>query len=56
MDAKRVDGHVEVTVRHDGDVDRVRDVVAELGLPLFRLSNRLRSLDEVFLRRASGES
>jgi hypothetical protein len=30
----------------------VRDAVAELGLPLHRLTSRLTSLDEVFLDRA----
>ena len=42
------DGTVEVTVASDADLDVVRDVVAELGLPLHRLTNRLTSLDEVF--------
>ncbi len=47
-----VDGLVEVTVNGDADLDAVRDVIAELGLPLHRLTNRLTSLDEVFLDRA----
>jgi ABC-2 type transport system ATP-binding protein len=42
---------VEVTVTGDGDLDRVRDVVAEMGLPLYRLTNRLTSLDDVFVHR-----
>jgi ABC-2 type transport system ATP-binding protein len=46
------DGLVEVTIDGDVDLDAVRDVVAELGLPLYRLSTRLTTLDEVFLRRA----
>jgi ABC-2 type transport system ATP-binding protein len=46
------DGTVEVTTDGDHHVDIVRDVVAELGLPLYRLSTRLTSLDEVFLRHA----
>jgi ABC-2 type transport system ATP-binding protein len=46
------DGVVDVTIEHDGDLDRLRDTIAELGLPLYRLSTRLTSLDEVFLRRA----
>jgi ABC-2 type transport system ATP-binding protein len=50
-----VDGMVEATVDSDDHMDEIRDVVAELGLPLFRLSTRLTSLDEVFLRR-SGEA
>lgn len=48
------DGVVEVTVAADDHLDVLRDVIAERGLPLYRLSTRLTSLDEVFLRRASG--
>jgi hypothetical protein len=44
-----------VTVDGDADLDRLRDVIAELGLPLYRLSTRLTSLDEVFFSHA-GES
>jgi ABC-2 type transport system ATP-binding protein len=40
---------VEVTVRSDDDLDAIRDAVAELGLPLHRLSSRAGSLDEAFL-------
>jgi ABC-2 type transport system ATP-binding protein len=47
-----VDELVEVTVTGDADLDALRDVIAELGLPLHRLTNRLTSLDEVFLDRA----
>ena len=36
----------------DDDIDTVRDAVAELGLPLHRMTTRLTSLDEVFLDRA----
>ncbi len=50
------DGLVEVTIEGDDHMDVVRDVVAELGLPLYRLSTRLTSLDEVFLRRAGSAS
>ena len=39
--AARVDGFVEVEIRDDDDLDRVRDVVASLGLPLYRLTTRL---------------
>lgn len=46
-------GEVEVAVRRDEDLDVIRDVVAELGLPLHRLSTRAATLDEVFLRKAS---
>ena len=45
-------GLVEVQVQGDGDIDAVRDAVAELGLPLHRMTTRLTSLDEVFLDRA----
>jgi ABC-2 type transport system ATP-binding protein len=50
------DGLVEVTIEGDEHMDLVRDVVAELGLPLYRLSTRLTSLDEVCLRRAGSAS
>jgi ABC-2 type transport system ATP-binding protein len=46
------DALVEVTIDGDHDLDAVRDVVAELGLPLYRLSTRLTTLDDVFLRSA----
>ena len=45
-------GIVEVEMAGDEHLDTLRDVIAELGLPLYRLSTRLASLDEVFLRRA----
>jgi ABC-2 type transport system ATP-binding protein len=45
-------GTVDVEVAGDADLDRVRDAVAELGLPLHRMSTRLSSLDEVFIDRA----
>ena len=48
------DGHLEVTVTGDADLDVIRDTVAELELPLLRLATRLTSLDEVFVGRASG--
>ncbi len=50
------DGLVDITVDSDADMDTVRDVIAELGLPLYRLSTRLTSLDDVFLSRAGGGS
>ena len=50
--AVAVDDVVEATVGDDAQMDLVRDVVAEMGLPLFRLSTRLRSLDEAFVRRS----
>ena len=53
MTAEVVDDVVEVAVNGDESLDRVRDTVAELGLPLYRLGSRLTSLDEVFLRQAT---
>ena len=47
-----VDGRVEAVVEGGDQLDVVRDVIAELGLPLYRLGSRLTSLDEVFLQRA----
>ena len=55
LTARVVDDLVDVTIDGDDDLDRVRDLVADLGLPLHRLTTRSTSLDEVFLRRA-GES
>jgi ABC-2 type transport system ATP-binding protein len=52
MNAAVVDSTVEVTVAAEGDVDAIRDAIADLGLPLHRLSNRFRSLDDVFLTAA----
>ncbi|HVF15238.1 MAG TPA: ABC transporter ATP-binding protein [Acidimicrobiales bacterium] len=42
---------LEVTVTGDTDLDIIRDVVADLGLALHRLTNRLTSLDDVFAHR-----
>jgi ABC-2 type transport system ATP-binding protein len=50
------DGAVEVTIGGSHDLDVLRDVIADLGLPLYRLTSRLTSLDEVFLRHARAES
>ncbi len=49
------DGLVEVTVEGNRQMDLLLDVVAEQGLPLYRLSTRLTSLDEVFLRLAGSQ-
>src|SRR5262245_60734303 len=49
-------GLVDVTINGDDDLDLLRDLIADLGLPLYRLSTRLTSLDEVFLRRAEDAS
>jgi ABC-2 type transport system ATP-binding protein len=43
---------LEVTVTGDADLDTIRDVVADLDLPLHRLTNRLTSLDDAFVHRA----
>jgi len=53
LTAVAAEGLVEVTVDGDDQMDTVRDIVADLGLPLYRLTTRLTSLDEVFLRRAA---
>ena len=50
------DGVVEVAIEGDADLDAVRDVVAALELPLYRLSTRLTTLDEVFVRRAGSST
>jgi ABC-2 type transport system ATP-binding protein len=46
------DGLVEVEVGADEDLDALRNLIAQLELPLYRLSTRVTSLDEVFLSRA----
>jgi ABC-2 type transport system ATP-binding protein len=43
---------LEVVVAGDADLDAIRDLVAELDLPLHRLTNRLTSLDDAFVHRA----
>src|SRR5205814_9499583 len=53
MQAEAVEGLVNVTVSNDNDLDRIRDVVVEMGLPLYRLGSRLTSLAEVFFERAA---
>jgi len=52
LTAAEVNGLVEVQGADDAALDVVRDVVADLGLPLHRLTSGLTSLDEVFLSRA----
>jgi ABC-2 type transport system ATP-binding protein len=52
LTATVVNGLIEVAVRGDDDIDVVRDLVADLGLPLNRMATRLTSLDDVFLSRA----
>ncbi len=46
------DGVVQVDVRSENDLDVIRDTIAELGLPLHRLSSAVGSLDDVFAREA----
>ncbi|CAN5214014.1 ABC transporter ATP-binding protein [soil metagenome] len=46
------DGTVDVVMAADAHTDVVRDVLAELALPLHRMSSGLTSLDEVFLAEA----
>jgi ABC-2 type transport system ATP-binding protein len=52
VSAVAADGLVEVTVDGEHHMDTLRDVISDLGLPLYRLTTRLTSLDEVFLRLA----
>jgi ABC-2 type transport system ATP-binding protein len=56
LSATADDGVVEVTVGGDDQLDQLRDAVADLGLPLYRLSTRLTSLDDVFLRLAGSSA
>jgi ABC-2 type transport system ATP-binding protein len=56
LSATVVEGFVEVTVDGDVDMDTVRDTIAELQLPLYKLSSHLTSLDDVFLRQAGDTS
>jgi ABC-2 type transport system ATP-binding protein len=53
LQAEAAEDVVQVTVSSDDDLDVIRDVVADLGLPLYRLGSRLTSLDEVFFERAA---
>jgi len=50
--AVAADGVVEVEMSADEDLDLLRNVIAQLELPLYRLSTRVTSLDEVFLHRS----
>jgi ABC-2 type transport system ATP-binding protein len=52
LPAAVANGYVEVAIDGDAQIDVLRDVIADLGLPLYRLTSRLTSLDEVFLERA----
>jgi ABC-2 type transport system ATP-binding protein len=54
--AVAIDGVLDVTIESAEQLDVVRNVIAELGLPLWRLSTRLTSLDEVFRRHAEDRS
>ena len=53
LSAVASEGTVDVQVQDDADVDRVRDAIADLGLPLHRMTSRATSLDDVFLDKAS---
>ena len=44
---------VEVAVHDDMQLDALRDVIADLGVPLYALATRLTSLDDVFLKLAA---
>jgi len=50
--ASIVNGLVQIQIGDDADTDLVRDLVADLGLPLHRMAARHTSLDDVFLDRA----
>ncbi len=50
--AVAAEGVVEIEISNDDELDVVRDQIARLELPLYRLSTRVTSLDEVFLHRA----
>ena len=52
LDAREADGVVEVTIDDEADLDTIRDALADLELPLHRLTTGLGSLDEVFLRQS----
>jgi ABC-2 type transport system ATP-binding protein len=52
LPAVAADGVVEVEIIGDEDLDVLRNLIAQLELPLYRLSTRVTSLDEVFLHRA----
>jgi ABC-type uncharacterized transport system ATPase subunit len=56
LPAVTTDGLVEVEIGSDADLDALRDLIAQLELPLYRLSTRVTSLDEVFLHRAEESS
>jgi len=53
LTATETAGRVDVAIDGEADIDVVRDAVAELGLPLHRMTTRLTSLDDVFLSRAA---
>jgi ABC-2 type transport system ATP-binding protein len=52
LQAVAAEGVVEVEISNDNEIDMLRDCIAQLALPLYRLSTRVTSLDEVFLHRA----
>ena len=52
FDARWDEALVELVLADDGDLDVLRDHIARLGLPLYRMSTRLTSLDDVFVGQA----
>ncbi len=52
LPAVTAEGIVEVEIAAEEQLDTLRDCIARLELPLYRLSTRVTSLDEVFLHRA----
>jgi ABC-2 type transport system ATP-binding protein len=45
------DGTLEVEIDSEDHLDTIRDVVADLGLPLHRMATRARSLDDAFVNK-----
>lgn len=54
LEARWDESTVELVLNDDADLDALRDQVARLGLPLYRMSTRLTSLDDVFVGGARG--
>jgi ABC-2 type transport system ATP-binding protein len=54
--AIEINSLIEVEVDGDEALDIVRDLIADLELPLHRMTSRLTSLDEVFVDRAGSAS
>lgn len=54
LEARWDESTVELVLTDDADLDVLRDEVARLELPLYRMSTRLTSLDDVFVGGARG--